>query len=130
MTLSLPDFLYSQLERHAFRDGDHPCGKRSFVWRGHGIVVRGASAHRCSEGICRLGASGRRDRFNSFCDYGGKNLLGRAGTANLLAAAFLRISLPRACIRLTAESMSVMAIFRQLHTSSGPLFNLTDVFAN
>src|SRR6266550_5474026 len=82
MTLSLPDFLYSQLERASCRDGDHPCGKRSFVWRGHGIVVCGASAHRCSEGICRLGASGRRDRFNSFCDYGGKNLLGRAGTAN------------------------------------------------
>ncbi len=104
-------------------------------WRGHGIVVCGASAHRCSEGICRLGASGRRDRFNSFCDYGGKNLLGRAGTANLLAAALLRISLPRACIRrldldvaenslknhlraheicLTDESMSVIGMFQQL----------------
>src|SRR6266699_5278943 len=100
MTLSLPDFLYSQLERASCFPGRRPPLREAFLRLArarHCGLRRFCSP--CSEGICRLGASGRRDRFNSFCDYGGKNLLGRAGTANLLAAALLRISLPRACIR-------------------------------
>jgi len=36
------------------------------------------------------------------------------------------------CARKVLDTADIVreAIFRQLHTSSGPLFNLTDVFAN
>ena len=43
----------------AFRDGGDPYRKRSFVCRGHGLMVCGASAHECSQGIRPLDSSGR-----------------------------------------------------------------------
>ena len=76
----------------------HPRRKRSFVCRGHGIMVCRPSAPECSQGIRRLGAPGRHDWCNSFCDHG-KNLWEGTGAAHLLAAALLRLSLPRAGIR-------------------------------
>ena len=68
--------------------------KPSFVCRRHGLVVCRPSAHKCSQGICRLGSRGGAYRFSSFRDYFGKNILGRTGFADLLSAALFRLPLP------------------------------------